>query len=110
MKDGNIKEKGVDALLVADLIYHAAQKNIDYAIVVTHDTDFVQPLKRVEDFGCRTSLVAMCFDASDRLKMACDNYLLADLQWLIKYHLIDLPWNDPTQLPVLETKLRIAFS
>jgi hypothetical protein len=29
--DGNYKEKGVDALLVADLIYYAAVKNIEFA-------------------------------------------------------------------------------
>src|SRR5438128_1052740 len=51
-KDGNVKEKGVDALLVADLVYHAAVKNFDYALVVSTDTDFVQALRRVEDFGC----------------------------------------------------------
>ena len=34
-KNGNIKEKGVDALLVADLIYHAASRNYDHAVLGT---------------------------------------------------------------------------
>ncbi len=37
---GEPKEKGVDSLLVADLIYHAAQKNMDYAQLVAIDLDF----------------------------------------------------------------------
>lgn len=72
-KDGNIKEKGVDALLVADLVYHAAMKNYDYALVVSTDTDFVQALRRVEDFGCRTGVLAFCSDVPERLRDVCDD-------------------------------------
>lgn len=46
--DGNVREKGVDALLVSDLIYHAAHKNIDYALVVSVDADFSRAIQRVE--------------------------------------------------------------
>jgi uncharacterized LabA/DUF88 family protein len=70
--DGNVKEKGVDALLVADLVYHAAVKNLDYALVVSTDTDFVQALHRVEDFGCRTGVLSLCSELPPRLKEACD--------------------------------------
>ena len=66
-KDGNIREKAVDALLVADLIYHAASRNCDYAVLVSMDTDFVQAIRRVEDFGCRTSVIGICSDVPDRL-------------------------------------------
>lgn len=74
-RDGNIREKGVDALLVADLVYHAAQKNLDYALVVSTDTDFVQALKRVEDFGCKTGIAAICSNVPERLKNACDDHM-----------------------------------
>ncbi len=57
-KDGNIREKGVDALLVADLVYHAAVRNCNYALIVSADTDFVHAIRRVEDFGCRTGLLS----------------------------------------------------
>jgi len=73
-KDGNIKEKGVDALLVADMIYHAASRNCEYALHVTTDTDFVYVLRRVEDFGCRTGILAICCEAPSRLVDACDDY------------------------------------
>lgn len=71
--DGNIKEKGVDALLVADLVYHAAVKNFDYAMLVSTDTDFACALKRVEDFGCRTALISVCAGAPPRLREAADD-------------------------------------
>jgi uncharacterized LabA/DUF88 family protein len=70
--DGNIKEKGVDALLVADLIYHAAMKNFDYALVVSVDTDFVFALHRIEDFGCRTGVMGLGIEVPQRLCDSCD--------------------------------------
>jgi uncharacterized LabA/DUF88 family protein len=71
--DGNFKEKGVDALLVADLIYHAAVKNFDYAVLVSVDTDFVRALTRVEDFGCRTAVVAVAAEIPNRLREVADD-------------------------------------
>ena len=69
---GNYKEKGVDAMLVADIVYHAAIKNIEYAAIVSVDTDFVQALRRVEDFGCRTAAVAVCAEMPARLRETAD--------------------------------------
>lgn len=82
-KDGNFKEKGVDALLVADLVYHAAVKNFDYALVVTTDTDFVQALRRVEDFGCRTGVLGICANLPDRLRGACDEPQILEKQTML---------------------------
>jgi uncharacterized LabA/DUF88 family protein len=50
------REKGVDAQLVADLVYHAATRNANHVILVANDSDFQFALKRVEDFGCTTEL------------------------------------------------------
>lgn len=83
--DGNFREKGVDALLVADLIYHAASRNCDVAFVLTHDTDFCQALRRVEDFGCRTAVVAIGVDAPDRLRASCDQYVFVGRQVLLEH-------------------------
>ena len=69
---GTSKEKGVDALLVADLVYHAASHDVDYTVLVTTDTDFVHAIRRVEDFGCRTAVIGICGDVPARLKEQCD--------------------------------------
>jgi uncharacterized LabA/DUF88 family protein len=81
--DGNIAEKGVDALLVADLIYHAASRNCGYALVVTADTDFVHGLRRVEDFGCRTGVLGVCCEIPPRLSQAADDIFVLSEQELL---------------------------
>jgi uncharacterized LabA/DUF88 family protein len=81
--DGNIKEKAVDALLVADLIYHAASRNYDHAVLVSADTDFVHAIRRVEDFGCRTAVVGFCSDIPDRLKAGSDQHFIISREQLI---------------------------
>jgi uncharacterized LabA/DUF88 family protein len=74
LDDGKHREKGVDALLVADLVYHAAMKNFQYAVLISNDSDFAVALKRVEDFGCRTGLVSVIKKATQRLIEACDDF------------------------------------
>jgi len=82
--DGNVKEKGVDAMLVADMVYHAASKNCEYALVVTLDTDFVHVVRRVEDFGCRSAVLSVCAQAPERLRAACDDYYEMDSEFLLQ--------------------------
>jgi len=89
--DGNTKEKGVDALLVADLIYHAAVKNYDYALLVSTDTDFVPALHRVEDFGCRTGVLSLCAPVPPRLQGVSD-----EAEWVSA----DRMKNDGQAVPV----------
>src|ERR1039458_9819827 len=76
--DGNEREKGVDALLVADLIYNAAMKNIDYALLLSADLDFAYAIRRVEDFGCRTGVMSLLVSAPEGLRVACDDYIELD--------------------------------
>lgn len=88
LPSGEIREKGVDALLVADLIYHAASRNCNFAAVVSNDTDFVVALKRVEDFGCNTGVIGVINDASPRLKASCDIYLFLAAEQLLERRLV----------------------
>ncbi len=80
---GEPKEKGVDSLLVADLIYHAAQKNMDYAQLVTIDLDFVYAIRRVEDFGCRSAVLAFGHQAPEDLQKSCDDYRFIEKNYLL---------------------------
>lgn len=74
LENGKHREKGVDALLVADLIYHAASRNCQFAAVLSNDLDFSVALKRVEDFGCRTGVLSLIHKAPERLIQSCDDY------------------------------------
>lgn len=47
-------------------------KNCEYALVVTTDTDFAYAIRRVEDFGCKTGLLAVCSEVPERLRASCD--------------------------------------
>jgi len=82
--NGKFREKGVDALLVADLVYHAAQKNCSYAVVVSNDSDFTHAIKRVEDFGCNTGVLAIGTVAADRVQDSCDNYHFLSAEVMLK--------------------------
>jgi uncharacterized LabA/DUF88 family protein len=82
-RHGNVKEKAVDALLVADLIYHAASRNYDYAVLVSVDTDFVHAIRRVEDFGFRTSVIGICSEVPDRLIASSDDHFVISRDNLI---------------------------
>lgn len=95
-KGGEIKEKGVDALLVADLIYHAALRNCDAAILVSNDTDFRYAIKRVEDFGCRTGILSFCGEPSERLKQSADNWLAYSADQIVESNL-GTRSSEPTQ-------------
>jgi uncharacterized LabA/DUF88 family protein len=88
-KDGNYKEKGVDALLVADLIYHAAAKNFDYAVLVSVDTDFAYTIKRAEDFGCQTAVVGVCAPVPKRLQESTDHFFELNKQLLIDRNFVE---------------------
>ncbi len=50
------REKGVDSLLVADLIYHSAMKNCEIALVGARDNDYMYALRRAQDFGVSVGL------------------------------------------------------
>ncbi|MGE0278933.1 MAG: NYN domain-containing protein [Nitrospiraceae bacterium] len=80
---GNLREKGVDALLVADLVYHAAQRNCQYITLISNDSDFRFALNRAADFGCRVGLMALCENAPERLRNEADDYWFLTREWLI---------------------------
>ena len=65
-------------------IYHAAQKNMDYAQLVAIDLDFVFAIGRVEDFGCRSAVLAFGQEAPDGLKKSCDDYRFIGKDGLVR--------------------------
>ena len=85
LANGKFREKGVDALLVADLVYHAAQKNCSYAVVVSNDSDFAHAIKRVEDFGCNTGVLAIVTPAVERVQGSCDDYHFVSAEAMVKH-------------------------
>jgi NYN domain len=82
---GEPREKGVDAQLVADLVYHAASRNADHMILVANDSDFRFAIKRVEDFGCTSEILWVIKEPNQRLRESADGATTRDREFLIKY-------------------------
>lgn len=87
LENGGHREKGVDALLVADLVYHVASRNCQFAAVLSNDLDFSVALKRVEDFGCRTGVLSLIHKAPEKLIKSCDDYFYLTAGELISSNL-----------------------
>ena len=49
--DGNVQERGMDVLIASDLVYYAARKAFDTAIVVTEDAVYASVLEEVKELG-----------------------------------------------------------
>ena len=69
--DGNYSEKGVDVNLVSDMVYHAAMKNYDYALIVTSDQEFVPVIERVQDLGCQAGVLSLFCPVPRELENVC---------------------------------------
>jgi uncharacterized LabA/DUF88 family protein len=46
----------MDILIASDLVYHAARKTFDTAIVVTEDGIYSSTLENVKDLGCHVEI------------------------------------------------------
>ncbi len=70
-------EKGIDASLSTDLLWHAFQKSYDVGIVVSADADFIPPIERVRDLGRKVELWAFKHALGKELKNKVDvvNYI-----------------------------------
>jgi len=70
-------EKGIDASLSTDLLWHAFQKSYDIGIVVSADADYIPPIERVRDLGRRIELWAFKHTLGRELKNKADivNYI-----------------------------------
>jgi uncharacterized LabA/DUF88 family protein len=73
-------EKGVDAAIVTDLLSLAYQDTLDVAIIVSSDSDFVPPVKRVQERGTKI-INAGWRGRGHELKAAC--WASVDLDTLI---------------------------
>lgn len=79
-------EKGIDASLSTDLLWHAFQKSYDTGIVVSADADYIPPIERVRDLGRRIELWAFKHTLGSELKDKADNVnYIDDILDKIKY-------------------------
>ena len=70
--DGRVHEKGMDVLFASDLVYHAAKKTFDTAIVVTEDGMYSSALENVKDFGRHVEIATFRDNQNRELVKAAD--------------------------------------
>ena len=56
-RDGHWQEKMVDVLIASDMLYFAARKTYDVAILVTADNDLVPAIQRAKNLGRKVELL-----------------------------------------------------
>jgi uncharacterized LabA/DUF88 family protein len=76
--DGGVQERGVDVLMASDLVYYAARKAYDTAIVVTEDGGFCPPLENVKALARHIEIATFLDSQSRDLIRMADVYIPLD--------------------------------
>lgn len=71
--NGEYVQKRVDILMAVDLVRMSWDKQIQRAIIVTGDSDFVPAVQASKDAGVLTQLFYSKMSYHDELKQACDD-------------------------------------
>jgi len=72
------KEKGIDILMVADMIKGAFQEKYELALVVTGDADFVPAVELVQLLKKEVVNIHCYAGSSSELRNACDSHIKID--------------------------------
>ena len=67
LKDGSLRQKGVDVLMALDMVSKAKDDHFDIAVVLANDDDFVDMVQAVRDSGKRVCGAYIGRKASRRL-------------------------------------------
>jgi uncharacterized LabA/DUF88 family protein len=70
--DGNVQERGMDVLIASDMVYYAARKAFDTAIVVTEDAVYSSVLEEVKELGRHIEIATFQDSQSRELIRASD--------------------------------------
>jgi uncharacterized LabA/DUF88 family protein len=91
--DRRIGKANADMAMAVDLILQA--RNLDLAILVTGDGDFIKPMQAARDMGCRVEVIS--FDnTSSALRREADSFLSGYMvPELVPTNRRDTPWGTP---------------
>jgi len=84
------KEKGIDIMLVTDMLRGAFQKKYETALLVTGDADFVPAVELAQTFNKDVINVHCYAGSSSELRNKCDSHIQIDLDGkhncILKYY------------------------
>ncbi|MDR2788866.1 MAG: NYN domain-containing protein [Candidatus Accumulibacter sp.] len=105
------EQKGVDSLIVTDLIDLARNRAIADAVVVAGDEDLRIAFQVAQSFGVRVHILAVgdpSKNVSKALQMEADSVTVLDAAWLVNY-LECLPATPAPEFTVAETRVSAAL-
>lgn len=82
---GDLRQKGVDALMAIDMVAKAYEDQYDIAVVLAGDDDFVDTVQAVRDAGKRVCGAWFPGHASERLRNTFDISVPLDRERLARY-------------------------
>lgn len=71
-------EKGVDVMLVTDMLILAHRDVYDTAILVSGDKDYVYPVKAVKEIGKKIEVASFEYSVARELKLEADKFISLD--------------------------------
>lgn len=71
----NDREKGIDVALVTDLLINAYEKNMDVAVVVSGDQDFIDAIREVQRKGIQVEIGSFRDGFSKELQRSVDKVI-----------------------------------
>jgi uncharacterized LabA/DUF88 family protein len=87
-KSETFQQKGVDVLLAVDLAALSASKDIQYAVLVSSDSDLAPAVYAAKASGCVVFLAdGEHTSASDELRLACDERIIIGKELVTKVKL-----------------------
>ena len=75
LKQGIIKEKGIDVNIASDIIWHGISGNYDTFILISGDRDLIECLERMKDNGKRVIIANFERNISREIKKIADRYI-----------------------------------
>ena len=75
IRDGQIKEKGIDVNIASDIIWHGLSNNYDTFILISGDRDLIECLERMKDNGKRVIIANFDRNISREIKKIADKYI-----------------------------------
>ena len=75
IRDGKIKEKGIDVNIASDIIWHGLSNNYDTFILISGDRDLIECLERMKDNGKRVIIANFDRNISREIKKIADKYI-----------------------------------
>ena len=75
IRDGQIKEKGIDVNIASDIIWHGLSNNYDTFILISGDRDLIECLERMKDNGKRVIIANFERNISREIKKIADKYI-----------------------------------